>query len=57
MFRKDIRTYYDVLCIRAFSGGTGEKTRKRTVYGTSDEKMYQLSDGKLYKVRRETNGD
>lgn len=54
----DSRTFYDALRERALSGGGGEPvTIKRTVYGTKDEKMYWLSDGKLYRVRRAKNGD
>lgn len=55
----DSRTFFDALRDRALSGsGGGEPvTIKRTVYGTSDEKMYELSDGKLYRVRRATNGN
>lgn len=55
----DSRTFYDALRERAFAGGSGEPvTVKRTVYGTKDEKMYELSDGKLYRVRRaKKNGD
>lgn len=56
--RKAKRSWYDVLRDAALAGGSGGEPVpvRRTVYGTSDGKAYQLSDGKLYRVRRATNG-
>lgn len=55
--KKARRSWFDVLRDAAMVGGSGEPVPiRRTVYGTSDEKAYQLSDGKLYRVRRAKNG-
>ena len=46
------KTFYDRLREMNAHGGGTPVPLKRTVYGTSDGKAYQLSDGKLYRVRR-----
>ena len=46
------KTFFDRLRDMAQGGGTPAPL-KRTVYGTSDSKAYQLSDGMLYRVRRD----
>ena len=57
MTGKNQKSFYDILKHIAFSGGSSEPvTIKRTVYGTSDGKMYALSDDRLYRVRRSKNG-
>ena len=56
--RRDSGTFYDVLMERAIIGGGGEPVAiKRTVYGTSEDEIYELSDGMLYRVRRDRSGD
>lgn len=57
---QESRTFYDVLRERAILGNGGAEPVivKRTVYGTSDSKAYQCSDGAFYRVRKErANGN